>query len=67
MASRTIAVSIPARKDVSLDRVIMTIALVFAVLSVLVTWRALTPAETNSALAGLDAPRTADFSRLAQR
>lgn len=67
MASRPFAVPIPASKDVSLDRVIMTAALVFAVLSILVTWRTLAAADASSALPGLEAPRHAELKHLAQR
>jgi len=63
MASRSLALSVTARRTINIDRVILTLAFAFAIMAVLVTWRAFAPAQTTSSAIRLETPRTVDFER----
>ena len=59
MVSRPVAISVPARRMLNADRILLAAATAFALLSVLVAWQTFAPrAATGSAIDQLEAARS---------
>ncbi|MBI2966167.1 MAG: hypothetical protein HYY34_08195 [Chloroflexi bacterium] len=59
MVSRLAAISVPARRTLNADRIILAAAAAFALLSILVAWQTFAPrASTGSAIDQLEAARS---------
>ena len=57
MASRFIAIPVPARPRLNADRIILAVAVAFAILSVLVTLQTFTPGAPGSGIDRMESAR----------